>query len=334
MTWEEFEKLQPIAATLLKNSIKRNRLAHAYLFEGLRGAGKKEAAMLLAKTLFCLHPKDGFFPCEACSNCLRISHGSHPDVHIVEPDGLSIKKEQVKQLQQEFSKHAVESNRKLYMVVQADKMSTGAANSLLKFLEEPNADTTAILITEQMQQILPTILSRCQIVSFQPFSPAVLKNKLIENGVSSTMAPLLSQLTNNISEALSLNEDEWFAQARKLVLKLYTTLSKQSSSYAMVTLQGEWSQHFKEKKQLDLGLDLLIFIYKDLLSIHLGKQEDLIYPDQQTRFTSDLLSYSPRSLAEKMAACLEAKRKLNANVNQQLLMEQLVLNLQGGTAFV
>lgn len=333
MTWEEFENIQPVAATLLKNSIRRSRMAHAYLFEGGRGTGKKEAAQLLAKTLFCLQPADDFFPCESCSNCLRISHGTHPDVHLVEPDGLSIKKEQIKALQHEFSKRAVESKRKLYMIADAEKMSTGAANSLLKFLEEPNPGTTAVLMTTQLHRILPTILSRCQVVSFKPVPPAILKQQLIEGGVSPNLAPLLSHMTSHLEEALELSNDEWFAQARKIVLKLYTTLSK-SPSRAMVFLQEAWFGHFKEKNQLDLGLDLLIWIYKDLLSIHLGKQEDVVYPDQLNLFSADLLSCSPRSLAEKLAAILDAKKKLGANVNQQLLMEQLVLNLQGGTAFV
>ena len=84
-------------------------------------------------------------------NCKRISSGNHPDVHLIERDGLSIKKEQIKSLQEEFSKKSVEANRKVYMIADADKMSVGAANSLLKFLEEPAADTVAILMTEQVQ---------------------------------------------------------------------------------------------------------------------------------------------------------------------------------------
>ena len=96
-------------------------------------------------------------PCEECINCKRINHGNHPDIHIVEPDGLSIKKQQIHQLQEEFSKTGVESNQKLYMIYHADKMTVNAANSLLKFLEEPHEQTYAVLITEQPQKMLPTI---------------------------------------------------------------------------------------------------------------------------------------------------------------------------------
>ena len=152
-------------------------------------------------------------------------------------------------------------------------MTTNAANSLLKFLEEPNSETTAILITEQVQQILPTILSRCQIVSFQPFSMNHLEKKLIEEGISPSTAPLLANLTNDLNEAIQLDRDEWFAQARKIVLKLYEVLGK-GSLFAMVELQEDWYNHFKEKNQIDRGLDLLLFIYKDLLTLQLGRDNN------------------------------------------------------------
>ena len=289
--------------------------------------------MLFAKSLFCLNLIDGINPCEQCSNCKRINHQSHPDVHVLEPDGLSIKKDQIKNLQQEFSKSGVESKQKLYTLVHADKMTTNAANSLLKFLEEPNSETTAILITEQVQQILPTILSRCQIVSFQPFSLNHLEKKLIEEGISPSTAPLLANLTNDLNEAIQLDRDEWFAQARKIVLKLYEVLGK-GSLFAMVELQEDWYNHFKEKNQIDRGLDLLLFIYKDLLTLQLGRDKQLIYPDQRRQFEVDMLQNSPTKIAEKMSAILEAKRKLQGNMNPHLLMEQLVLNLQGGSTFV
>ncbi|SFB22572.1 MULTISPECIES: DNA polymerase III subunit delta' [unclassified Bacillus (in: firmicutes)] len=332
-TWDELDQLQPIVMKMLKNSILKNRVAHAYLFEGMRGTGKKETAIILAKVLLCESLLDQYLPCDECSNCKRINSGNHPDVHIVEPDGLSIKKAQVQALQEEFSKKGVESSRKIYMIVHADKMTVNAANSLLKFLEEPSAQTAAILLTEQTQQILPTILSRCQVLSFKPLSPANMTEILLQNGLSRQNAAVLANLTNNVDEALQLNSDEWFVQAQKIVLKLYEVLKKNPLE-AMVTLQGDWFLHFKEKDQIDRGLDLLLLIFKDLLYIQLGKHEQTVYVSEKERLELYALQTSGRRISEQMAAILDSKRKLQANMNPQLLMEQLVLKLQEGSSFV
>lgn len=332
-TWEELEQLQPIVLKMLKNSLLKERVAHAYLFEGMRGTGKKEIGFLLAKSVFCHEPIDGYQPCEACSNCKRINHGNHPDIHLVEPDGLSIKKAQIHALQEEFAKTGVESKKKLYMLVHADKMTTNAANSLLKFLEEPHPGTMAILITEQAQQILPTILSRCQIIGFTPLSPKNLEKKLVEQGVNPQMAPVLAQLTNNLDEAMEMSHNDWFVQAQKIVVKLYEVLKKNSLE-AMVTLQESWFPHFKEKEQVDRGLDLFLLIFKDLLYIQLGKRDHIVTLSESSRLEQYALQTSGRRLTEQMAAILEAKRKLHANMNPQLLMEELVLKLQEGSSLV
>lgn len=332
-TWDELEGIQPTVLKMLKHSIVKNRVAHAFLFEGMRGTGKKDVSFLLAKSMFCHAPSEGYKPCEACVNCKRINHGNHPDIHLVEPEGLSIKKNQIKSLQDEFAKTGVESKKKLYTIVHADKMTTNAANSLLKFLEEPNAETIAILITEQAQQILPTILSRCQIINFRPLSSNIMVEKLIDEGVNPQIAPLVGELTNNLEEGLTLNHDEWFAQAQKIVVKLYEVLKKNPLE-AMVMLQENWFMHFKEKEQVDRGLDLLLLILKDLLYIQLGKTEQTVFLSERERFKQFALQTSGRRLTEQMSAVLDAKRKLHANMNQQLLMEQLVLKLQEGSSFV
>jgi len=332
-TWDQLEEMQPTVLKMLKNSIRKNRVAHAYLLEGIRGTGKKEIALIFTKTLFCISLIDGFKPCEVCSNCKRINNGNHPDVHLVEPDGLSIKVEQIRNLQTEFSKKGVESLKKVYLLVHADKMSVSASNSLLKFLEEPSSQTVAFLLTEQPQKILPTILSRCQVLSFQPLSPKAMIKQLIENGVESTSAPLLAQITNSLDEALALNVDDWFAQAQKVVLKLYEVL-KRNPLEAMITLQGDWFLHFKEKEQINRGLDLLLLIFKDLLYIQLEKQEQIVFVAEGERLKQFALQTSRRRLTEQMSAILDAKRKLQANMNPQLMMEQLVLKLQEGSSFV
>jgi len=333
MKWEQLEELQPTVMKMLKNSILKNRVAHAYLFEGMRGTGKRDAGALLAKVLLCRNLIEQYRPCEECSNCKRINSGNHPDVHLVEPDGLSIKKGQVQALQEEFSKKGVESSRKIYMIDHADKMTVNAANSLLKFLEEPSSQAVAILMTEQHQQILPTILSRCQSLSFQPLTPVRLMQKLKERGIEPEKAAIIVQLTNNIEEAIAWNGDDWFVQAQKIVLKLYEVLKKNQLE-AMVTLQEDWFLHFKEKEQIDRGLDLLLLIFKDLLYIQLGKTEEIVYQSSRQRLEQYALQTSGRRISEQMTAVLEAKRKLQANMNPQLLMEQLVLRLQEGSSFV
>ncbi|OCA80703.1 DNA polymerase III subunit delta' [Bacillus sp. FJAT-27225] len=333
MTWDELAEMQPAVTTLIKNSFLKGRIAHAYLLEGMRGTGKRDTAIVLAKALYCENSIDGYKPCETCLNCKRITSGNHPDIHLIEPDGLSIKKQQIKDLQEEFSKKGMESSRKVYMVIDAEKMSVGAANSLLKFLEEPGADTVALLLTENPQRMLPTILSRCQTIAFQPLVPDIFIKKLIAHGVDPDTAPLLAQLTNNIHEAMELNVQDWFAQAQKIVVKLYEVLKKNPLE-AMVALQREWFVHFKEKEQIDLGLDLLLLVFKDLLYIQLGKQEQIVFRREAGRLQQFALHTRMSSLPDQMAAVLEAKRKLQANMNPQLLMEQLVLKLQEGSAFV
>ncbi|MBM7650323.1 DNA polymerase-3 subunit delta' [Bacillus ectoiniformans] len=331
--WNEMNEMQPIVLRMLTNSIKKGRVAHAYIFEGDPGTGKKKTALLFAKSLFCLSPIDEVMPCETCINCRRIDSGNHPDIHVIEPDGLSIKKQQIYDLQQEFSKTAVESSKKIYLISHADKMTASAANSLLKFLEEPKSDTVALLMTEQSQRMLPTILSRCQLLSFKPLPHAVLKEKLVEEGVSVPLASLVSRLTNNFHEALELSNDEWFAQSRKIVLKLYEVLEKNPLE-AMVKLQEDFNGHFKDKQQVNLALDLLLLLYKDLLSLQTGEEQGLAFPDKLASFKNTVLQSSAKRITEQMTAILEAKRKLDANMNPQLLMEQLVLNLQGGASFV
>lgn len=326
--WQDLASYQPRVIKLLANSIQKQRLAHAYLFEGKRGTGKKDIGILLAKSFFCENLQD-YKPCESCKNCKRIQSGNHPDVHIVEPDGLSIKKGQIQALQEEFSKSGVESNRKLYMIIHADKMTVNAANSLLKFLEEPNANTIAILMTEQYHKILNTILSRCQLLSFQPLQPKFIEEALIESSIPKHLAALVSQLTNDTEAAIEIAQDDWFAQGRLKVIKLYEIVVNRKGQ-APIYVHTDWMSHFNDKDKQETGLDLLLYIYKDVLSVQLGNEEQVIYQDLIQQLKQHALQMTQRSVTEKITSILEAKKRLHANVNPQLLMEKLVLTLQEG----
>lgn len=327
-SWESIALYQPRVTKLLTNSIEKNRLAHAYLLEGKKGTGKKEMSLVFAKSYFC-EKLENYQPCENCKNCKRIQSGNHPDVHLLEPDGLSIKKWQIQALQEEFSKSGVESSKKVYIISHADKMTMNAANSLLKFLEEPNANTIAVLLTEQVHQMLNTILSRCQVLSFQPLPPQAIKDELTKQEVSADLATLVSHVTNDIEEAREISRDDWFAEARLKVIKLYEVLTTRKGQ-APIYIHTQWMSHFNDKEKQDIGIDLLLYIYKDLLSIQIGNEEKIIFQDLLPHFHKHALQTTQRSVIENITSILEAKKRLQANANPQLLMEHLVLTLQEG----
>ncbi|WP_088105960.1 DNA polymerase III subunit delta' [Halalkalibacter urbisdiaboli] len=327
-TWLDLKLTQPLVVKMLERSLEKDRLAHAYLFEGSRGTGKKQVALQLAKSFFCKE-RLGIEPCQTCSDCKRIEHGNHPDIHFITPDGQSIKKAQVEHLQKEFSYRGMESAQKVYIVEDADKMTASAGNSLLKFLEDPTAPTVAILLTERGSKILPTIHSRSQHLTFAPLPRDAFMKKLEEEGISRVISSVLASLTTSFDEAIGLTEGDWIAQARSVVIQLYEELHDRPSQ-VFFTLQEKWLPLFKDRREQELGLDLILLWLRDLLYIQVGKYDELTYIDQQNQLEQQALSTSQEKMSRNMSAVLEAKRHLSANVNVQLLMEKLLLSIQEG----
>lgn len=292
---------QPRLLTKIKKMIEHGHLAHAYLFEGDQGTGKHELSMWLAKRLFCETPVDGN-PCNHCLQCLRIAQGEHPNVRIIQPEGLTIKVDQIRQLQSEFTKSGFEQKLQCFIIQEADKMSVPAANSLLKFLEEPEGTFVAILETNALGKILPTIQSRCQVVHFTPLSKEQLYQRLLEASVPDASAKLLVQLTNSFEKAVEISTDEWFNDAKDSVTKWFQFLTNQSIN-AYLYVQRKLVIKAKERKQQEQILQLLQILY------------------QQTLTQGESTNY------QAVEAILDAKRKLAANVSFQNVAEQLALRL-------
>lgn len=328
MIWEKLEENQPTVVKMITNSLKKDRLAHAYLFDGPRGSGKKEMAKALAKAFFC-EEKTGISPCLTCLNCKRIDSGNHPDVHTIESEGNTIKVDQIRDLKKEFSYRGMESKKKVYIVEDAEKMTPSAANSILKFLEEPDGEALAILMTTSIQRILKTIISRAQIITFSPLPPTRLVEKLVEAGIPETDARAVSQITFDLEESIQLCQENWIAQARGKVIQLIDDIIMRPK-YAFITLQEGWMPFFKEKKDMQLGLDLLMIWYRDVLRYQVNHQDQIVYIDQETKLQDQSLKLSQRKLGLNLQAVMDAKRRLDANTAPQLLMEQLLLRLQEG----
>lgn len=326
-TWADIAGVQPLASKIITNSFKKERVSHAYLIQGERGTGKEAIALLLAKGLFCQH-KQGAEPCLRCSSCKRIESGNFPDVHWIKPEGQSIKIDQIEQLQKEFVYSGLESNQKVYIIVGSDTLTTNAANRILKFLEEPSRKTTAIMLTENSQSIIPTIRSRCQVIDLKPLNPRLFQTKLIELGMTETNASLFSALTNSIDDAFSLAEDEWFTTARKISFQLIDVyLSQADDPFSFI--HQKWFSHFKERDQHDRGLDLLLLLFKDFLYYQIGNEEAIVvFSKDDERLERSLQYFSQDGLLHILNLILEAKRKLKQNVNPTLVIEQLTLHIQ------
>jgi DNA polymerase-3 subunit gamma/tau len=157
---------------ILKNAIKSNRVAHAYIFAGPRGVGKTTIARILAKSLNCLKPEDGE-PCGVCENCQAIAKGHFPD--LIEIDAASNRGiDDIRQLKESVSYAPIKGNYKVYIIDEAHMLTKEAFNALLKTLEEPPPRTVFVLCTTELDKIIPTIQSRCQRIIFKK-----IPNKLI-----------------------------------------------------------------------------------------------------------------------------------------------------------
>lgn len=300
-------------------------MAHAYLFEGQRGTGKRETALYFAKLFFCEEPTSKQEPCEECSTCKRIRTGNLPDLHMVIPTGNSIKKEQIQNLQREFSMSGVESDKKVYIIEHADKMTDSAANSLLKFLEEPTGDSLAILLTEQPQNILQTIKSRCQPLSFLPLPQERFVQQLISEGISESIAKVLSALTHNIEEAKSWEEEDWFIEAVQLTRKM-ASLWFQKPMNAFIAIQEGWVQHFSDKDKQLLALELLSVWVKDVLYLQVGKEDSIHFTQNREDLYEQARKTNPSVLAESLSALTEARKRMASNVSFQLCLEKAVIH--------
>ena len=323
---------QKLVVERLIASHKNGRIGHAYMFDGERGTGKEETAMFFAQVLLCVNPESSV-PCGLCNSCRRIMTGNHPNVTVLRPDGQTIKKEQMDELISEMAKKGYEQGRKIYIVSRADRMNASSANTLLKYLEEPDGDVTAILLTDSYQSILPTIRSRCQRISFLPPSREMMISELVDKGITASMAATVTTVTADIDEAFQLAQDDEFAQMRKTVLKLIEA-SDRNIHEALLFIQSEWSRVIKEKDETDRGLDLLLYAYRDIVAFKAGLQSLPAYPDQKEFFDGLAMKMTYNRLSAVMEAILQAKRHLHSNMNRTLLMEQLMLNMQEGLLVV
>jgi DNA polymerase-3 subunit delta' len=315
------------AKRMISNALSHDRVSHAYLFYGPKGTGKLKMALSFAQALFCsVHTDDA---CGECANCRRITNGNHPDVYCVQAEGNTIKIDQIRQLQKDISYRASESKRKVYIIEGAERMTHQAANSLLKFLEEPSSGVTAILTTENRHILLSTILSRVQLIPFFPVSKEEMNKYLLAEEISEPIARAVCQMVAGLEEGKQLCRSESFAQVRNVVIQLMKETLNQSSN-TIIYLHEKWFKTDRWEEQLDLFLDFIVYWLRDIAHAKNKRLDHIVFIDQLELIRNQSFRWSLMQIVQAIEHVLETKKRLRAHANVQLTLERLFIKLQEG----
>lgn len=314
MVLEELKKHQKVAYRILENALVKKQLAHAYLFTGEKGTPKLETAYLLVQSLLC---ENEGFACEVCEKCQHVSNGGYADLIYVDGVSKSIKKGDILDIQERFAKTKLEQfGKKVYILDGVENATKEALNSLLKFLEEPESDTIAILISEHSDRILETIVSRCQNIPFYKNNTVELEADL-QADVTACEAHIIAHICANQNQVKQLVESDEFQHAYYLFTNFLQEYDNHPA-FAKVFLQNEGFHKSKrdDREVLSLFLSMIILLCRD--TYHLSKEEIIRIWGKSGEIMLKLKVDSLYKVA------VETKDKIVRSVNIALLVDQFL----------
>ncbi|NJD92371.1 MAG: DNA polymerase III subunit delta', partial [Geobacter sp.] len=257
-----FDRIKGNAGSVaaMKRILGSRRIAHAYLFAGPDGVGKKLAAIAFVQSLFCSTGNG----CGVCPSCRKIAAGSHPAIHTLEPAGQFIKIDQVRELQKELGYRPYEAPRKVCIIDGADRFNPSSGNALLKTLEEPPGDALLILTTSAVDSVLQTIRSRCQLLWFSSVPVDEITALLVDRGCNPADAAVAAALADgSVARALSLSSDDTISTRAEIMEKACSL-----DNYSAIFAFGE--RFDKEREKAVTALDFIISFWRDMLTLSSG----------------------------------------------------------------
>ena len=299
----------------LHNAIALNRVAGAYLFAGVANIGKETVALHFAKSINCRTSDEG--ACGTCLSCRKADDGNHPDLQIIRRSGAWTKIDQIRELQKRIIYRPLEGTRKVYILTEAERLNLEAANCLLKTLEEPPADSVLILLTTNLDALLPTIRSRCQIIPFHPLVISELAGQLMERfDIDESQAlRVATRAGGAVGKALTLLQDG--ASFDEEIPEIMIANNRLDA----FRIAEKWTQQPE-------ALDHLVTWYRDLVLLHQGAPADLLTHIHHVEQLKQLTArYSRLQLQSAIKAIFETKAMLQRNVNATLALEVLALKL-------
>lgn len=313
------------AVEMLTNHITRDGLRHAYLFTGPDGVGRGALATRLAQALHCPTPLAPGIPCQTCRACRQVQAGQHPDLMLIqaESEGTTLKVEQVREVQRFLSLRPYQSPFKTVIFLRFQEANASAQNALLKTLEEAPAYALLLLTADNAEQLLPTIVSRCEVMRLRPLSAAAVTEFLRERGLPPEKAAQLGHLSGGRpGYALRLSQDEKALAFRTEKLddlqQLLAARRRERFAYA--------EKLAKEKDVFRQTLLLWLLYWRDVMLQASGAQAELTNADRAAEI-ADLAYRLGLNQARQLTGGMEiAIERLEKNVNARLLAEVTLMD--------
>ena len=293
---DDYKDTQYTAYGILSNAINNNKISHAYLIETLGNNKGFDFAISFAKALLCPKGKTNNKNCDNCNQCKLIDDNNYIELEIVETNDLWLKKENIDKLQKDFNFKPIVGKRKIYIIKNAEKIRENLANTLLKFIEEPEEGIIAILVTDNKAKILDTIISRCQVVSLKNNNSTyeLDKNEYSEEIISNTV-----NFVNNY-------------EGKKLETIIYAN--------------ELFHSHMKDRNDYLLAFNVILMYYNDVLNYKLNGRFS-VFKDYVSDYTY-INKLSIENILKKINVVIELKKTILNNVNYNLLIDKLIISFK------
>jgi DNA polymerase-3 subunit delta' len=317
---------QERAVRLIQQGLRIGRTAHAYLFTGADGVGRRTAALMLARALNCGQSAAADDGCGVCVPCRKIARGLHPDVQVIEPAGTTMKIDQVRMLEADAVLGPYEGKRKVFILDRAEKLTEQAANALLKTLEEPTGWTVFVLVTSSASTLPPTVVSRCQVVPFSTVGPDVLEAFLTRRGLDRERARLMVSFSRgSVGRALALDVASLTASRDALLEAVGRGLRDGPAALIDVA-----EKHAKDREGLHQELEVLLTWFRDLMLAKVTGRSDcwLVNRDRGEALARQAEGVSLPAILDGLRAVHATINSLSRNGNPRLCMEHLLLRLR------
>jgi DNA polymerase-3 subunit delta' len=304
------------AIEILKGYIVHSTLEGSYLFIGPEGIGKKLVTKTLAKALNCINRIEArnIDSCDRCVSCLKIDKNGHPDIHIIEAEDKEIKIDSIRQMQRDISLRPYEARLKVFIIDNAHKLNSEAANCLLKILEEPPKDSLIILLSDKPKLLFQTIISRCKIVQFCSIKRQELKDILIKDyKLDVNNAHFLSYFSEGrLGLALRL-KDKDFLREKNIIINQFILRKPILNALS------------KENREDIRGyLNILAGWFRDIYLVKIGvPHSEIINFDRRDELLKQTGRFSFLSLDEIMNSISDSLFYLEQNINVKLLLYEL-----------